>query len=225
MPCARVLGTGSARQTGSVENDLGRIRSALTDAGVPGVEDLGRFVNNTEYFPPSRFDERAAMPVLLRFLPTLTDPRAVEVVARHLHGPWARPHTFLPLLEAFRSWGSQDWAAGWVVGDSLASAATLEDSAVLIDLVRDQQYGSGRQMIVYSLWRFRSNPGIAEVLEQLIDDPDVCLQAMSALRRTVGNGAALPHLRRIRDTHADARVRSQASAAVKKAEKSLAGQA
>ena len=39
--------------------DWARLRSALTNAGVRGVHDLGRFVSNTEWFEGSTFDERA----------------------------------------------------------------------------------------------------------------------------------------------------------------------
>ena len=46
-------------------------RKALALAGVAGTGDFGRFVSNTEFFGPSLFDERAAMPVLLEILPTL----------------------------------------------------------------------------------------------------------------------------------------------------------
>ena len=45
------------------------------------------------------------MPVLLRLLPTLTDPLAVAAVAGHLRRPWARPVAFAALLEAFETWG------------------------------------------------------------------------------------------------------------------------
>jgi hypothetical protein len=59
-------------------------RDSPAAAGVNGVEDLGRFVNDVTYLRPSMFDERAAMPVLLELLPTLTDPTLVRAVAAHL---------------------------------------------------------------------------------------------------------------------------------------------
>ena len=46
-------------------------RDELVRAGVEGAEDLGRFVNDGRYLRPTRFDERAAMPVLLELLPRL----------------------------------------------------------------------------------------------------------------------------------------------------------
>jgi hypothetical protein len=50
-------------------------RESLMLAGVAGAEDFGWFVNDARYWQLSAFDERAAMPVLLELLPTLTDPR------------------------------------------------------------------------------------------------------------------------------------------------------
>lgn len=67
--------------------------------GSPAPAIWGYFVNNAA-FRPSTFDERVAMPVLLRELPSLSDPRiVVVVVVEHLHRPWARPDAFLPLVE------------------------------------------------------------------------------------------------------------------------------
>ncbi len=66
------------------------------------VLELGRFVNNVEFFGASNFDEMAAMPVLLNALPRLADARLVSAVAGHLLRPWARPHAFDVLLAAFR---------------------------------------------------------------------------------------------------------------------------
>jgi hypothetical protein len=57
------------------------VRAELQAAGVDGVDDLGRFVNNTVYFAPSRLDEGAAQPMLLRLLPTLSEPRLVATAS------------------------------------------------------------------------------------------------------------------------------------------------
>jgi hypothetical protein len=61
-----------------------------------------------------------------------------------------------------------------------------------------------------------------EVLGRLVGDPDVNLDAISALRRTVGNEAALPVLRGVRDSHPDPKARRQAARAVAASEKSAA---
>jgi hypothetical protein len=193
----------------------------LRAEGVTGVEDLDRFVNNTKHLAPSRFDSRAAMPVLLRLLPTLTDRKAVEATARHLHGAWARPSAFDALEEAFRTWAPHDALVAWTIGDSLALAATFDDLDVLLDFAENRQYGQARQMIVYSLWRFGKDLRVVDAIRRLTEDPDVCLHAMTALRRAVGNEAAMLQLCRVRDEHPDQNVRKQAARAVKNAQRSL----
>lgn len=77
-------------------------------------------------------------------------------------------------------------------------------------------------MIVDGLWRFRNDQRVSLALLSLIEDRTVALHAMSALRRTLGNEAALLHLQRVRDEHPDPQVRLQASKQVKRAEKALA---
>jgi hypothetical protein len=201
-------------------DDWERLRSALREHGVTGADDLGRFVSNIEFFRPSEFDERAGMPVLVALLPTLSDPRAVTAVAGHLRRPWARPAAFPALLDAFRRWAVGDEsAAAWAVGDSLANAARLEDLAALLDVAGRREYGRARQMVVHALWRFRASADVAPALVALLDDPDVALHAMSALRRTVGPAAALPHLRDAAERHRGDPVGKAALREIRKAEK------
>lgn len=202
-------------------DDWTRLRLALRDAGVRGGEDLGRFVDNIEQFRPSELDERAAMPVFLEQLPKLTDPDAVAAVAGHLKRSWARPRAFQALLEAFSNWGRTHPSVGWAIGDAMANAAEQSHLQDLIEIATDETYGTTRQMIVFSLWRFASDPDVPKVLIVLCGDPDVSLQAMSALRRSLGNEAALPYLRSHAESHPNTRIREQARREIKKAEKSL----
>lgn len=199
-------------------------RSQLMRAGVEGAEDLGRFVNDVRYMRPSVFDERAAMPVLLELLPTLTDASLVRAFAAHLRRPWARPNAFGPLVDAFRRWAPQDGDAGWQLGDALASAAELRDLPVLLDLASDAGYGRARQMIVDSLWRFRKSPLVEPALVALIADRAVALHAMSALRRSIGPAAALPYLRQVVADHPGDRLGQTASRQIRRAEASVSRQ-
>ena len=202
--------------------DRQRVLGALAEAGVGGASEFGRFINNTTYFAPSAFDERAAMPVLLQLLPDLTDPAVVGSLAGHLRRPWARPHAFQPLLAAYRRFGGEDAkAAGWHLADALSNAATASDLAVLLELAQDTRLGKSRQMLVHALWRFRKDDRVASVLAPLCGDPAVALHAMSAYRRTVGNEEALPLLRSLRE-HPSEQVRKQATQQAKKAEKAAA---
>jgi hypothetical protein len=44
--------------------ELERLRPPLRDAGVPGAEDFGRFVNDTRHFRPSALDTGRRCPSL-----------------------------------------------------------------------------------------------------------------------------------------------------------------
>ena len=68
--------------------------------------------------------------------------------------------------------------------------------------------------------RGRVNLLEAAAVERLVNDPDVSLHAMSALRKCIGNEPALPILQAVEAGHPDPRVRKQAAQAIKKATKS-----
>lgn len=76
-------------------------------------------------------------------------------------------------------------------------------------------------MIVFHLGRFKANPDVGPVVQRLVSDPDVSLHAMTALRKCVGNEAALPILRAVEAGHPDPQVRKQAAQAIKKASKAI----
>jgi hypothetical protein len=204
------------------EAEWAALRGSLTAAGVRGAEELGRFVNNTEYFPASRFDERAAMPVLLAALPGLTDPRLVDAVAGHLRRPWARPMAFEPLHAAFCHWAPINTGAGWQLGDSMASAATAANLGVLLTIAQDTAFGTCRQMVVFSLRRYRKHPEVVPVLIALLDDGDVVLHAASALRVVLGPAAAVPHVEAAADRHRGNSIGERAAREARKMRKALA---
>jgi len=159
------------------------------------------------------------MPVLLDLWPRLTLPSVVTAVAGHLRRPWARP-AFPALLTAFYRWAPQDNHTAWAIGNALATAAGKQHLPELLAIARNPGYGATRAVIVDCLWRFRKDNRVAEVLVRLLDDADVCLPAMSALRRTLGNNAVLPYLRRTRDHHPDPKIRQHAGKQVRRAESS-----
>jgi hypothetical protein len=161
------------------------LEKQLESAGVSGASELGHFVNDTTYVAPSRFDERAAMPILLAVLPHLLDSSLVAAVAGHLNRAWARPAAYQAVYDAFVHWAPVDDDAGWQLGGCLGTVAEIENLKQLTDLVLSKKFGMSRQMIVLSLWRFRSAPETAAVLRQLVRDDQVALQAISALKRAV----------------------------------------
>jgi hypothetical protein len=185
-----LIDQNAAVVTGKSEVD--RLIAALVADGVAGVEDFGRFISNPTYFRPSAFDELAAMPTLLRLLPTLTDRDLVGTVAAHLRRPWARPSAFPELLRAFNRFAPGADGIGWAIGDALASAADYQRVPELIEVCSERSFGTSRQMVVDAMWRFKKNPEVAPLLESLLRDATVAGHAAGALRRTIGEQAALP---------------------------------
>ena len=198
-----------------------RIKAECAAAGVAGSDDFGKFVSDTRYLDPSAFDERAAMPTLLRLLPTVSEAQVVSTIAAHLRRPWARPDAFDALHEAFHRWASSDPSDVWSIGDALANAADDASVAELLEIVTDKRFGRARQMIVYSLWRFKKDHRIEPALIPLLRDPDVVLHAASALRRSVGNADALPMLERALDTSTSSTIAEQLAREIKKAQKAV----
>jgi hypothetical protein len=197
------------------------LRNRLTTAGVTGAEDLGRFVSNPRVLGASTFDERAAMPILIDALPSLTDARLVKAVAGHLRRSWARPAAFDALYQAFLVWAPEDPMTGWQLGDALGTTANVGQVEQLIEISMDRRYGMARQMVLLSLSRFSKSPGVAEVARSLIDDPDVALHAMKTYAKAVGQQAALSYIEGVERDHRGTQIGDQATREARKIRKRL----
>lgn len=198
------------------------LQSELAAAGVRAGDQLGRFVDNVAFFGASSFDERAAMPVLIAALPRLTDHALIGAVAGHLRRPWARPAAYRALHDAFRRWAAIENGPGWHLGDALVASATAHNAGELVELCEDPTYGRSRQMIVYSLWRFKkTGPDVENAVRRLINDPEVGLHAMASLRRLVGADAALRAIEEVERTASDLTLKQQATREIKKLRKRL----
>ena len=189
---------GEIDKDGRVTDEWELVRRALGDAGVSGVQDFGRFVNNTEYFEPARLDAVAAGPVLLALLPSLSDRRVVAAVGRHLQHPSARKLAGYPTVKAaFLAWAREPGETGWVLGDTLARMADRTNAADMLAMAMDRDLGSSRAFIVGALWRFRSSIAVEPALRGLIGDESVALMAMSSLQRVIGRDQMIPALQEL----------------------------
>jgi hypothetical protein len=101
-------------------DDWQRARQLLTERGVTGADDLGRFVSNTEHLPPGRLDERAAMPVLLELLPAVPDAKPARAIVRSPAATVGPAGTFRAAAGGVRALGPAptrrrggSWAMPW----------------------------------------------------------------------------------------------------------------
>jgi HEAT repeat protein len=129
---------------------------------------------------------RGAIPVLLEWLPKVTDRKVKEEIVRALSVPWAKPVAAQAMIEEFRHVDASLDPTGtglrWTIGNALDVLADDSCFDELVELAQDRRFGRARQMIVLALGRSK-NPAAAEVLLGLVDDPDVDGHAVKALGR------------------------------------------
>jgi len=151
-----------------------RLLVDLAEAGHPVASLTELRESGTRY--------RAAVPVLLAWLPRVTEPIFLEQLVRTLSVPWARPASAAALVQRFRDVDDPTESVRWAIGNALE---VVSDDSVyddLVELAADRRYGTARQMVVAALGRSR-RPEAVDVLIGLLDDPDVSGHAVQALAR------------------------------------------
>lgn len=148
---------------------------------IEGVDDL--YNSNVDY--------RAAIPVLLKWLPRQKDPAIKENIVRALSIRWARPVAARPLLVEWnnlRRVRSQDEELlKFAIGNALS---VVSDDSVFDDVAR----------ILRDRWQFRQAPVLVEALGNM-KDPRASELLLALLKRERGEGflvSALRTLKRLR---------------------------
>ena len=158
---------------------------------------------------------------MLDWLPRLRTPVATEVVARSLGNRAAKGVATGPLIEAFLAADEDEEALKWAIASAIHDVVTAPDFDRVVELAADPRHGTSRQMLVFVLWRIRTDRAREVVLDTL-DDEDVALHAMSALRRMVGNEEARTHIAPLAN-HPSAQVSRAARDTLGRIDKKLAG--
>lgn len=137
---------------------------------------------------------RSAVPVLLKWLPLVSDLEVKAKIARALSVPWARPTAAHALIDEFKAADAEIDPEGtgyrWVVGNALEVVGDDSVFGELSGLALDRGYGKARQMVVLGLGRSK-DPRALGVLVELLDDDDVSGHAVRALGK-LGEPAARP---------------------------------
>jgi hypothetical protein len=177
--------------------ELDALREALRRAGIDPA-DFGRFVGRVVpgVIEAPTFDYAAATPVLLEWLPRVRTPLAKELVAVSLGHKAAKGVATGPLIDAFLEVPPTQEHLKWAIASAIHDVVTPQDFDRVVELAADRRHGRARQMLVLLLWRVKSEHAREVVLASL-DDEDVALHAMSALRRMVGNEEAREHVARL----------------------------
>lgn len=145
----------------------------LVNAGFP-VESVWDLVNK-------RLKYRDAIPILLEWLPSLSNQDVKEQIVRALSVKWAKADAAPLLVREFRRLEDPGGSSlGWAIGNALEVVA---DDAVFDDLVKivqDPSHGRARQMVAVALGNMK-DPRAVDVLLGLLGDEEVTGHAIMAL--------------------------------------------
>jgi HEAT repeat protein len=117
-----------------------------------------------------KLDFRKAIPVLLEWLPRLTNTHVKETIVRTLSVPLAKPMAARPLVEEFRRTDDSAALLRWAIGNALDVVADDSVADEMIELARERRYGKAREMVVSGLGNLRDARAIPVLIELLKDD-------------------------------------------------------
>lgn len=162
------------------------VSTALRDAGVDPT-DLARFVNAPNPairgLEPSTFDSRRAYPVLVEWLPRVSARPVVDTLASRIRESGKRSEPARVLIVKYRESPSRQ------LGDAIARTMTPAEHTDVTQLCADASAGSDRQMLVYALWRIKTDEA-RSLIQDLLRDPSVAKHAMYSARRAFGREGA-----------------------------------
>lgn len=136
-------------------------------------------------------DYRTAIPVLIRWLPLLSNDRVKLSVSRALTTPWARPQAARVLIDEFKrapQRGSGDIT--WTIGNALSVVADDSVYQEIVDLALNSDHGRARGMLPLSFVHMKKHRSAAiDVALRLLSDDDVAVASVRFLKRVNATGA------------------------------------
>jgi PBS lyase HEAT-like repeat len=152
----------------------------LRDAGyeVDSIEGL------IDLYQRYRAPYNDAVPLLISWLPRVTNTDVKEIITRVLCVPWAK-EAAPTLIQEFRS--ASETSAGktflkWDIGNTLSVVADDNVFDDIVDLVLDKRHGRDREMLALALANMQDERAV-DVLIQLLDDDDLVGHSIAALRK------------------------------------------
>lgn len=192
---------------------------ANEDAASPVLADLlraGFKVNTISDLYNQQFNYKGAITLLLDWLPRIQNFAVKEEIVRAISVPWAKG-TDAPklLVEEFRNQISNP-GLQWAIGNALSVVAENEIKDDIIGLIRNQEYGKAREMLVVSLSNMRASD-VEPFLLELLDNEDLAGYAIIALGR-IKSKSARQYIERFL-VHPKSWVRKEAQKALKRIDK------
>lgn len=196
-----------------LEKEDQRVAAELRAVGikVDGVYDV---VN-------SRHSYKEAIPVLVKLLPSIQEPRIKEGVVRALAVKEAvGEEVARAMIREFEAIGRSappvEQGLKWAIANTLSVVARDPVFEEVSALVRDEKHGKAREMLAEALARMR-DPRAVDVLVELLDEDEVSGHAVVALGKLKAR-AAKPAIERFLH-HPQPWVRKEAERALAKIQK------
>jgi hypothetical protein len=122
--------------------------------------------------------------ILLDFAPGLTGAGEIAMVVRCMTQPKGFRDAVPWLLSLFAGFPGNgvDGSCLWAVGQAIYTIDNEQFYPEVVAICRDRRYGSGRQMLMGTLARARTDDAYA-VLIECLDDPSIRAHAIEALGR------------------------------------------
>lgn len=162
------------------------VAKTLREEAYLDVQSVFDLVNTRESYPE-------AIPVLLRLLPSVSEPFIKEGIVRALTVKEARGIAARPLIEEFKRMDAPRTtdesnelglypllSYKWTVGNAIGYVAMPDDLEEIFALLTDPQHGEARQQLIEALVRLKP-AGAIPLLTEFLKDPTVALQSINAL--------------------------------------------
>ena len=129
-----------------------------------------------------KINYQSAIPILVDWLPKISNPDVKEDIVRALSVKWAKHAAPLLVTEFEQAEDETGIGLRWAIGNALE---VLADDAIADDMIRlaqSRQYGRAREMVVMGLGKLK-HPDMASILIKLLEDEEVFGNAIIALGR------------------------------------------
>ena len=205
------------------QSDRDALIAASRQASAPVLVELAQLGFHLEWVSDlynKRLDYRAAIPILIKWLPLVSDRAVKADIATALSVKWAKPMAARPLIREFRKAPQgEELGLKWTIANALSEVADASIFDDIVELVCDERHGRAREMLAVALGNIKEPRGV-EVLVELLDDEQVAGHALMALRK-MAPPEARSAIERFVD-HPKTWVRNEARRALAKIDKKLA---
>jgi hypothetical protein len=172
------------------DTDEGRTRKQLVLQNVAASDEIAREIEPVLGVAAGPFDlfrtrlpYPEAIPILLRQLERTDLPEGIWVtVVQALTPPFARKQSLPALVAQLRArYATLSDDAVFQLGCAIADTAGKKGAATLLEIVRDERYGSARMLPMLKLARQR-DPSVADIALAFLKEPQWHWTALRALR-------------------------------------------